>query len=54
MELEYYQQECIPVGCVLSAAVAVFGRGVSVRGGGVSQHALGQTLPQNRMTDRQV
>ena len=32
----YVQQECIPVGCVPSAAVAVcWGRGVSAWGGGV-------------------
>ena len=42
---EINKQECIPVGCVPSAAVAV-GRGVCPGGGGVcpggiSQHALG-------------
>ena len=79
------KQECIPVGCVHSATVAICCRGclvlggacsggvsgpsgVPVPGGGaalggawswgrgcvVSQHALRQTPPVNRMTDRQV
>ena len=68
------KQECIPVGCVPSATVAVC-RGVPAPGGClpapgagrvpgpggdvcsrgvVSQHALRQTPPVNRMTDRQV
>ena len=49
------KQECIPAGCVPSAAVAVCwgggsSRGVSAQGGG------GVTLlpPVNGMTDRQV
>ena len=54
---EQYAQECIPVGCVLSAAVAA-GRGVSTRGvgvsawGGVCPSACWDTVPLvNRMTD---
>ena len=39
------QQECIPVGCVPSAAVAVCWGGGVCPGGGVSQHALGQAPP---------
>ena len=50
------QQECIPVGCVPSAAVAV--RGVSAWVGVCQVHAgiltPGQTPAVNRMTDRQV
>ena len=46
------KQECIPVGCVPSAAVAVCWRGVSARGL-VSQHALKRIPPPvDRMTDR--
>ena len=62
-----YKQECIPAGCVPAArrpyaGVYVPGGGVSAPGGvcsrggsapgGVSQHALRQTPPVNRMTDR--
>ena len=57
------KQECIPVGCVPFAAVAVSRGGVSAFGpggglllvpgvGGVSQHALGQT--PLLWTDRQA
>ena len=53
-----FKLECIPVGCVPSAAVAVSGgggraclpRGVSAWGGGVCHYLT----PLNRMTDRQV
>ena len=57
-------QECIQVGCVPSGAVAVlcvcvWGGGVCpggcLSGLGVSQHALGQTLPSSHgQNDRQV
>ena len=49
-----HQQECIPVGCVLSTAVAIlggvsaYGRVCLLVGGGCLPH------PMNRMTDRQV
>ena len=43
----YWQQECIPVECVTSAAVAV-------GEGGVCLSACWDTPPVNRMTDRQV
>ena len=64
---KYFKQECIPVGCVPSAVVAVCwgglpGGGVSAwwRGGvclggaylrGVSQHSLRQTHPLDRILD---
>ena len=67
----YFEQECIPVGCVPAARRPY--AGVCFRGGGglgsawsgggglpgpgggvVSQHALRQTPPVNRMNDRQV
>ena len=57
MVLKYVKQECIPVGCVPSAAVAVcwgggfYPGGVCPGEGGVSQHVLGQTPPPY---DRQV
>ena len=67
-EYIFQKQEYIPVGCVPSAAVAVFPGGVCSGGGGVwpagcllrggicpegcvSQHALGQTPPMDKMTD---
>ena len=59
-----YKQECIQVGCVPFAAVAVCWGclprggvcpGVSAQGGCVSQHALGQTPPPPcGQNDRQV
>ena len=50
------QQECIPVGCVPSAAVTARGclpRRMSAAGG-VSQHALRQTCLSCEQNDRQV
>ena len=49
LEIQFESQECIPVGCVPSAAVAVCpGGGYPHKEGGVS----GRQPPVNRMTDR--
>ena len=55
------RQECIPVGCVPSAVVAVSGggqeglpRGVYDRGESAPMHAGIHPPPVNRIADRQV
>ena len=54
----YFQQECIPVGCIPSTAVAVTGRCLP-RGGGCDQGCvclgrLWQTPPPREQNDRYV
>ena len=51
----YKRRDCIPVGCVPSAAVALcYGRGVSGHGGCLAGGCLPRGVPVNGMTDRQV
>ena len=47
----YEEQECIPVGCVTSAALAICPGGGCLPGG-VCPNACWDTTPMNRMTDR--